>query len=138
MCLLAVPHTQDKIRNMALRAHWLLGAVVLLACTLGRIEAAEKKHNVHKAPEQHITEEQKKEAYYMMHHKREAYMAEKRKRDAAHHDDVSDWSIHTDVDDSVYWYSRLLMRSVKEPPKGWTKDEKTGKWKPPSWGKEEL
>ena len=45
--------------------------------------------------------------------------------------EVDDWTVHIDVDDSVYWFSRMLKRSVKEPPEGWKKSEKTGKWIPP-------
>uniref|UniRef100_A0A7S2NBV4 WW domain-containing protein n=1 Tax=Haptolina brevifila TaxID=156173 RepID=A0A7S2NBV4_9EUKA len=52
-------------------------------------------------------------------------------------DKVSDWTIHTDVDDSHYWFSRSLKRSVREPPQGWTKDEK-GKWKAPPRQRDEL
>ena len=54
-----------------------------------------------------------------------------------HSDKVEDWTIHTDVDDSKYWFSRSLKRSQREPPKGWTKD-KDGKWKAPPRRKEEL
>lgn len=31
------------------------------------------------------------------------------------------WTIHRDVDDSEYWFSRSRMESVKEPPPGWVK-----------------
>ena len=41
---------------------------------------------------------------------------------------VDDWTIHEDVDGSFYWFSRLLKRSEREPPKGWTRG-KDGKWK---------
>ena len=50
---------------------------------------------------------------------------------------VEDWSLHTDVDDSVYWFSRSLKRSVKEAPKGWTKDA-DGKWQRPPSSRDEL
>ena len=40
------------------------------------------------------------------------------------------WSVHKDVDDSEYFFSRALKRSEREPPAGWTKDSK-GKWQPP-------
>ena len=51
-------------------------------------------------------------------------------------DAVQDWTLHNDVDQSVYWFSRTLKRSVREPPPGWTKNEK-GKWVPPK-KKDEL
>ena len=35
------------------------------------------------------------------------------------------WSLHTDVDGSVYWFNKASMRSVKEPPPGWAKDGNT-------------
>lgn len=40
-----------------------------------------------------------------------------------------EWTLHTDVDDSVYWFSRSRMKSVKEPPPGWLQDAASGKWR---------
>ena len=48
---------------------------------------------------------------------------------------VKDWTLHKDVDDSVYWFSRMMKRSTRDPPAGWTKD-KNGEWVGPS--KDEL
>ena len=42
-------------------------------------------------------------------------------------DKIKDWTVHTDIDDSMYWYSRSMRRSIKEPPPGWKKN-KSGKW----------
>ena len=35
------------------------------------------------------------------------------------HSDV--WTVHKDVDDSIYWFNKARMKSVKEPPPGWVK-----------------
>lgn len=37
-----------------------------------------------------------------------------------------EWTLHTDIDDSVYWFSRSRMKSQREPPPGWMKHN--GKW----------
>ena len=37
------------------------------------------------------------------------------------------YTLHTDVDGSFYWFSRSRMKSVTEPPPGWSKRE-DGKW----------
>ena len=47
-----------------------------------------------------------------------------------HEDFECTWTEHKDVDDSIYFFSRMLKRSEREPPASWTKDAK-GKWKPP-------
>ena len=41
------------------------------------------------------------------------------------HSDV--WTVHKDVDDSVYWFNKARMKSVKEPPPGWVKTT-DGSW----------
>ena len=38
------------------------------------------------------------------------------------------WTLHHDVDDSVYWFNKAKMRSQKEPPEGWAQDAE-GAWK---------
>lgn len=38
------------------------------------------------------------------------------------------WTLHTDVDGSVYWFMRSSMESRKEPPPGWRKDTESGEW----------
>lgn len=38
------------------------------------------------------------------------------------------YTLHEDVDGSIYWFSRSLMKSVKEPPPGWAKGA-DGKWR---------
>ena len=42
------------------------------------------------------------------------------------------WTLHKDVDDSVYWFNKARMKSVKEPPPGWMKtaDGATWEYKP--------
>ena len=50
---------------------------------------------------------------------------------------VDDWSVHKDVDDSFYWFSRSLKRSQREPPPGWKKDS-NGKWVGPPRTRDEL
>ena len=37
------------------------------------------------------------------------------------------WDLHKDVDESVYWFNRATLTSVKEPPAGWVKDAE-GQW----------
>ena len=66
-----------------------------------------------------------------------AHHQEMRHLNKIHADEVDDWTIHTDVDDSIYWFSRFLKRSQREAPKGWTKNDK-GKWVAPKRKKEEL
>ena len=65
------------------------------------------------------------------------HQAEMKELNKVHSDKVNDWTIHTDVDDSQYWFSRTLKRSQREPPKGWKKDDK-GKWKAPPRQRDEL
>ena len=38
------------------------------------------------------------------------------------------WSLHRDVDDSVYWFNKQRMKSVKEPPPGWVKTADGTSW----------
>ena len=38
------------------------------------------------------------------------------------------WSLHKDVDDSVYWFNKQRMKSVKEPPPGWVKTADGTSW----------
>ena len=38
------------------------------------------------------------------------------------------WTLHEDVDGSIYWFSHSKMESRKEPPPGWVKGE-DGKWR---------
>jgi len=38
------------------------------------------------------------------------------------------WSLHKDVDGSVYWFNKATMTSVKDPPPGWAKDA-DGEWR---------
>lgn len=38
------------------------------------------------------------------------------------------WSLHKDIDGSVYWFNKQQMKSVKEPPPGWVQ-ESNGEWK---------
>lgn len=52
-------------------------------------------------------------------------------------DDVDDWTVHKDVDDTYYFFSRTLKRSQKEAPKGWTKTS-AGMWKAPPRKRDEL
>ena len=37
------------------------------------------------------------------------------------------WTVHEDVDGSIYWFNKQKMKSVLEPPEGWAKGE-DGKW----------
>lgn len=52
-------------------------------------------------------------------------------------DKAKDWTVHEDVDGSFYWFSRSLKRSVRDPPKGWTKNSR-GKWVAPARQRDEL
>jgi len=51
--------------------------------------------------------------------------------------EVDDWTIHKDVDDSMYWFSRSLRRSTRDAPAGWTKNS-AGEWKAPPRRRDEL
>ncbi len=51
--------------------------------------------------------------------------------------EVHDWTLHKDVDESVYWFSRTLKRSVRDAPTGWTKGP-DGEWKAPPRDRDEL
>lgn len=80
----------------------------------------------------------KPDAYESEQHQRmKQFHDEQKHYDKIHSDDVEDWTIHEDVDKTFYWFSRSLRRSQREPPKGWTKSAKTGKWLPPPRKKKE-
>ena len=108
-----------------MRASRLL-TLVVLALYVG--SATAKKGKKDEAHERHMDE---------MTQRRKELMRETEHLSKIKDHEVSDWSLHTDVDDSVYWFSRSLKRSVKEAPKGWTKD-KQGKWQGPPRSKQEL
>ena len=78
-----------------------------------------------------------KEWEEQMRQRREAHAAEMKHYNSIPSDKVSDWTLHKDVDDSVYWFSRSLKRSTRDPPKGWTKD-KSGGWVAPPRVRDEL
>ena len=81
--------------------------------------------------------EHAKEHRKMMMEKQQAWREQQDHLNKIHADEVDDWSLHTDVDDSKYWFSHTLRRSQREPPKGWTKDAK-GNWKAPPRKRDEL
>ena len=79
----------------------------------------------------HAAMKMPKEHHDEMHRKMKEHHEEMKHLNKIKNHEVDDWTVHIDVDDSVYWFSRMLKRSVKEPPEGWKKSEKTGKWIPP-------
>ena len=66
-----------------------------------------------------------------------AHMAEMESLGKKPDSTAKDWTIHKDVDDTFYWFSRSLKRSVRDPPAGWTKDSKGG-WVAPKVIRDEL
>lgn len=76
--------------------------------------------------------------YHMERHHEEMKHLNKIHKD--HEEFECSWTVHKDVDDSIYFFSRLLKRSEREPPKSWRKND-MGEWQPPAKckrGKEEL
>ena len=104
-----------------------LALAVLTATCMGSTDAATKKKAedyMHGFPEEH-------QARMRAHHEEQKHL------NNIPTEKISDWTIHKDVDDTYYWFSRRARRSQREPPPGWVKKEgvkKNGGWlgpKPP-------
>ena len=106
-------------------------AFLLLALSLVGSTSGAKKNKENDMPGMNKDWEEQ------MRQRREAHAAEMRHYNSIPNDKVTDWSIHKDVDDSMYWFSRSLKRSTREPPKGWTRD-KSGTWVAPPRVRDEL
>jgi hypothetical protein len=104
--------------------------IVVALSLIGSVAGAKKKKEDEMPGMNKDWEEQ-------MRQRREAHAAEMKHYNSIPNDKVSDWTIHKDVDDSMYWFSRSLKRSTREPPKGWTKD-KSGNWVAPPRNRDEL
>jgi hypothetical protein len=102
---------------MAAGSRLLLLAMVLL--TLHLSQAAKGKKN-----------DIEDQTFKRMEEMRRQHEMEMRHLSKIKSHEVDDWTLHHDVDGSIYWFSRTLKRSEKDPPKGWTKDSK-GVWKAP-------